>query len=397
MDDVGDWGSGNLVQGSALDAPVLALDLGASRLRAALVGPHGTILSRTEAPSATERGPAAVIATAEKLLTSLGAGVPGDDRSGHVMRGGVKPGDVEPSRTTRGDTIRGDASGPGSFALRPISIAPRPIAIGISAIGPVDPRAGLIIDPPNAHPTFRDVPIAEELGRRLGLPVFLDRDTNVALLGELTYGAAQGVADVVYLTVSTGIGGAVLSNGVLLHGPDGTAGELGHLLVDLDGPPCGCGARGHLEAIASGAAIARAAREAVCSGESPLLRAVADRTGPEHASAADVAAAEEAGDPGAAAIMERARRAFAAAMVVIVDVFNPTLVVVGGSIARAQGDRLLQPARDAVRATAFRTPGRRVSVVSAALGDDVSLVGCLPLVRRRQGGASSEARGPSRR
>jgi glucokinase len=183
---------------------------------------------------------------------------------------------------------------------------------------------------------------------------------------------------------------------VLLHGPDGTAGELGHLLVDLDGPPCGCGARGHLEAIASGAAVARAAREAVCSGESPLLRAVADRTGPEHISAADVAAAEEAGDPGAAAIMERARRAFAAAMVVIVDVFNPTLVVVGGSIARAQGDRLLQPARDAVRATAFRTPGRRVSVVSAALGDDVSLVGCLPLVRRRQGGASSEAGGPSR-
>ncbi len=272
--DAGDWGSGNLVPGSALDAPVLALDLGASRLRAALVGPDGTILSRAEAPSATERGPAAVIASAEQLLTSLGAGVPSDGGSDHVMRGGVGPGGVEPGevetgRTTRGDTMRGDAPGTGSFALRPTSIAPRPIAIGISAIGPVDPRTGLIVDPPNAHPTFRDVPIAEELGRRLGLPAFLDRDTNVALLGELAYGAAQGVADVVYLTVSTGIGGAVLSDGVLLHGPDGTAGELGHLLVDLDGPPCGCGARGHLEAIASGAAIARAAREAVCSGESP--------------------------------------------------------------------------------------------------------------------------------
>ncbi len=354
---------------------MLALDLGASRLRAALVGPDGTILSRTEAPSATERGPAAVIAAAAELLTSLGAGT----------RGGDWPRDVEPGHTTRGGPRRGGAPGPGTRTHGPTSPAPRPMGIGISAIGPVDPRAGLIVDPPNAHPTFRDVPIAAELERRLGLPAFLDRDTNVALLGELAYGAAQGVADVVYLTVSTGIGGAVLSDGVLLHGPDGTAGELGHLLVELDGPVCGCGARGHLEAIASGAGIARAAVEVVRAGSSPLLRAAADRIGLERLSAADVAAAEEAGDAGAGAIMERARRAFAAAMVVIADVFNPTLVVVGGSIARAQGDRLLQPARNAVRATAFRTPGRRMSVVPAALGDDVSLVGCLPLVRRRLG------------
>jgi glucokinase len=336
------------------DGPVLALDLGATRLRAALVGPGGAILSRAEAPSETERGPAAVLDTAEDLLAAVAGGRPA--------------------------TAAGTS----------------PIGIGISAIGPVDPQAGVIVDPPNAHASFHDVPMAPELARRFGLPAFLDRDTNVALFGELAFGAARAATDAIYLTVSTGIGGAVLAGGVLLHGPDGTAGELGHLLVELDGAPCGCGARGHLETIASGAGIARAAREAVHSGSSPMLRAMADRAGLEHLSAADVAAAEEAGDPGAAAIMEHARRAFAAAMVVIADIFDPTLVVVGGSVARAQGDRLLQPARDAVRSTAFRAPGRRMTIVPAALGDDVGLVGCLPLVRRRlETGAASRGAAPS--
>ena len=327
--------------------PVLGLDLGATRLRAALVGPDGTILARAEAPTATERGPAAVLDDAEALLAAVrSAGAPG----------------------------------------REAAEAGRPLGIGISAIGPVDPSAGVIVDPPNAHPSFRDVPIVPELERRLGLPAFLDRDTNVALLGELAFGAARDVADVVYLTVSTGIGGAILAGGVLLHGPDGTAGELGHLLVELDGPPCGCGARGHLEAIASGAGIARQAQSAIRDGASPMLAAVAERAGLDHVTAADVAAAEDAGDPAAAGIMDHARRAFSAAMVTIADVFDPTLVVIGGSIARAQGDRLLGPARTAVRETAFRSASRRMAIVPAALGDDVGLVGCLVLVRFRLAG-----------
>ncbi len=334
---------------------VLALDLGASRLRAALVGPGGTVLARSEAPSATERGAAAVLDAAEDLLRSV------RDPGG---RGSEREGDDDARRAA-------------GFPRR------SPLAIGISAIGPLDPIAGVIIDPPNAHPSFRDVPIAAELSRRLGLPAFLDRDTNVALLGEHAFGAARDVQDVVYLTVSTGIGGAILVGGQLLHGPDGTAGELGHLLVDLDGPPCGCGARGHLEGIASGSGIVRAAGEAVRAGTGGLLRAAADREGIDRLSAVDVAAAEDAGDAGAAAIMERARAAFAAAMVTIVDVFNPTLVVVGGSLARGQGDRLLGPTRDAVCSAAFRTPGRRVRIVPAALGDDVALIGCLPLVGMR--------------
>ncbi|MGC8634924.1 MAG: ROK family protein [Candidatus Limnocylindrales bacterium] len=348
--------------------PVLALDLGASRLRAALVGPDGSILSRAEVPSATERGPAAVLEDVVALLAEVRA-------LGSRAAPSRSPGVPTPAA-------------PGGAASTTPRISPAsPIGIGISAIGPVDFRAGIIVDPPNADRSFRDVPVVAELERRLGLPAFLDRDTNVALLGELAFGAARGVDDVVYLTVSTGIGGAVLAAGVLLHGPDGTAGELGHLLVELDGPPCGCGARGHLEAIASGSGIARAAREAVRAGASPMLAEVAERVGPHRLSAADVSAAEDAGDRTAAEIMGHARRAFAAAMVTIADVFDPTLVVVGGSIALAQGDRWLGPARAAVRETAFRAPARRARIVPAALGDDVSLVGCLPLVWRRMAGA----------
>ncbi|MFI5255082.1 MAG: ROK family protein, partial [Candidatus Limnocylindrales bacterium] len=226
-----------------------------------------------------------------------------------------------------------------------------------------------LVDLPNMGAAFHDVELGARLADGLALPVAVDRDTRVALVAETAFGAAIGVRDVVYLTVSTGVGGAVLSDGQPLIGPDGTAGELGHLCVELDGPPCGCGARGHLEALASGTAIARLARESGAFDAG--------------VSARDVAAAEAAGDAVAAAIMGRARRAFAAACVSIVDIFDPELVVVGGAVARNQGDRWLDPAREQVKLHAFRSPGRRVRIVPARLGADVGLIGAQPLVGAR--------------
>lgn len=259
------------------------------------------------------------------------------------------------------------------------------LAVGISSPGPVDPASGVVVDPPNLGPTFHDIPLAGIVERELGLPAVLDRDTQVAALGEGAYGAAQGVADFVYVTVSTGVGGAVVSGGRLLRGPDGTAGELGHVLVDRDGPLCGCGARGHLEAFASGRAIATRAREALASGAAGTdgpLAALAREHG-ESFGAREVARAEEQGDPAAAAIMADARDAFAQACVSFADVFDPDLIVVGGGLAVGQGDRLLDPARDAVRRLAFRLPAARVRIVPAALGPDVSLVGAGVLARER--------------
>ena len=190
--------------------------------------------------------------------------------------------------------------------------------------------------------------------------------------------------------MSTGIGGAIVSGGRLLGGPDGVAGELGHLLVEIDGPPCGCGARGHLEAIASGSGIARAAGSSIAAGSAAGLGALAARRG-RGLDARDVADAEDAGDADAARIMERARRAFAESCVVLVNVFNPQRIVVGGSVARNQGERWLAPARERVAAIAFSVPRARVEIVPAVLGDDVGLVGALPLLRRRGESSSTGA------
>jgi glucokinase len=316
---------------------VLALDLGASRIRVAAVSPDGRLHARADARTPGAEGPDAVVQACIDRL-----------------RGVVNALDREARRTLAG--------------------------IGIAAPGPVDPRSGTLIEPPNVGPGFRDIPLARPIADALGLPVVLERDTHVAALGEQAYGAARGVTDFLYVTVSTGIGGAIVARGELYGGADGVGGEIGHLPVDMDGPPCGCGSNGHLEAMSSGSGIARQARMAIEAGTAPGLKAIAARLAPAPLEARHVAEAEDDGDAAAAVIMNRARRSFGAALVGLVNVFNPELIVVGGTLAREQGDRWLGPARDAVAKYAFRVPRERVRIVEAALGDDVGLLGAQPLL-----------------
>ncbi len=320
--------------------PVLALDFGGTQTRAAAVAADGTVLERTSARTPLGDGQDAVV---QLWVESL-----------RRVRSAVRPAD--------------------QAAL---------VGIGISAPGPLDATTGTLIDPPNLPADFRGLAIADLIAGTLGLPAFLERDTHVAALGEWWFGAARGLSDFIYLTVSTGVGGAVVTGGSLMTGPDGVAGELGHLPVDLDGPQCGCGARGHLEATSSGTGIANAAGRASGEGRVTPGSFLAERAravAPASIQAVDVAAAEEAGDAVAAEIMEYARQSFAAAMVGVVDVFNPERIIVGGSVARGQGERWLTPAREQVERHAFRVAGRRVRIVPAELGDDVSLIGAVPLV-----------------
>jgi glucokinase len=335
-------------RGSSRAGTVLAIDLGGTQVRAAVVDGRGVVRHARRSRTPVEDGGPAIVAACIAALQRV--------RADH--------------ETTPG--------------------AARPTGIGISAPGPVDPGAGVVLDPPNLGPTFRDIPLAALVGEALELPTFLDRDTQVAALAERRFGAAVGCDDFLYVTVSTGIGGAIVTGGHLVRGPDGTAGELGHLLVDLEGPPCGCGMRGHLEGIASGSGIARAARAAAERGESDLLGELLLAHGPAFG-AREVARAEEAGDPVAARIMGYARDAFAASCVSLADVFNPSLIVVGGSLAVGQGDRLLGPARAAIASGAFRRQAERVRIVPAALGDDVGLVGASVLVAERLGDANRAA------
>jgi glucokinase len=324
-----------------LARPVLALDVGGTHVRAAVVLDDGSRLALTKVRTPVADGPGAILDACEAALVRARDAVPAEIRSGLV-------------------------------------------GVGISSPGPVDPWRGVVLQTPNMGPGFNDVPIAAELGARLGLPVFLDRDTNVAALGEMAFGAARDCADFIYLTVSTGVGGAIVIEGRILHGPDGTAGELGHTPVSMEGV-CGCGAIGHLEAFIGGAAMAKTARQSVADGRSPFLTARAAQKGIAAIEARDVAEGEDAGDETCRNIMERGRRAFAVACVGFVDALNPTRIVVGGAISDAQGERLLGPARDEVARTAFRTPRSRVQIVHAELGADVSLAGGHPLVIARLG------------
>jgi glucokinase len=325
-----------------LEGAVLAIDLGATWTRAAVVTKGGHIVARGRARTPVdgrhEDLAAAILSVAERAVTAP--------------------------------------------AAEGVELA----AAGVASVGPLDSRSGVLAAPPNLGPGYRGLDVATPLGVRFGVPVYVERDTNVAALAERAFGAAKGVDDFVYLTVSTGLGGGVVTAGRLLTGASGVAGELGHVPVALDGAVCGCGGVGHLEAFCSGAAIARAGREAGITAPSATgasdSEVTRDNEGGETAAvtAADVAAAERAGDARATAIMGLARQAFATAMVGIVNAFNPRLIVVGGGVARGEGERLLGPAREAVAATALPPAAAVVELVPAALGDDVSLMGCVPLI-----------------
>jgi len=335
-----------LIARSALSSqPVIAVDLGGTQIRAAVVLPDGTRLARVDHRTPKEQGPEAVVADCRQAARTARDGVP----------------------RAVADAIAG---------------------VGVSSPGPVDPRTGVVVEPPNLGPRFRDIPLARELSDALGLPAFLDRDTNVAALGERAFGAAQGEDDFIYLTVSTGVGGAIVTGGELLHGPDGLAGELGHVPVSFDGPRCGCGGIGHVEAYASGAGLAKLARAAVDRGESPFLEARAREIGAEQLSAVDVSAGEHAGDPACTELMTRARRAVAVGCVGYVNAFNPHRIVIGGSIAEAEGERLLGLIRRTIREEGFKSLARHVTVVPAGLGGDVSLAGAQPLVMSRLQGVA---------
>jgi glucokinase len=318
-----------------------------------VIRPDGSRLARTDGDTPKHEGPAAVVRACREMLAA-------------------------------------------SRAQAPEETAAALAGIGISSPGPVDPVTGVIVEPPNLGPDFRDVPIAAEMRDAFGLPAYLDRDTNVAALGERAFGAAIGMDDFIYLTVSTGVGGGVVTGGKLLRGADGLAGELGHVPVALDGPRCGCGGVGHVEAFASGTALARDAQALVAAGRSPYLQERArDLGGAERLSAREVAEGSLAGDPECVSLMATARRALAVACVGYVNAFNPRRIVIGGSIAEAEGDRLLEPIRHAIATEVFKVTARYVTVVPAELGPDVSLAGAHPLVLSRLvalGGRSEPAR-----
>jgi glucokinase len=238
-------------------------------------------------------------------------------------------------------------------------------AVGIGCGGPLDAELGILISPPHL-PGWRNVHVSELARRAFDRPVTLENDATAAAAGEHRWGAGAGVRNMVYLTISTGVGGGVVIDGRLYRGSMGNGGELGHVTVDWHGRRCrGCGRRGCLEAYVSGTSIAERAREA----------------GLEHASAEEVAAAAAAGDPVAGTVWDETVEALACGLTSIVNLFEPQLVVVGGGVSRS-GEQLLGPVREAVRSSAIG-PAAAAEIVASALGDHVGVVGAAAVVYDR--------------
>jgi glucokinase len=247
-------------------------------------------------------------------------------------------------------------------------------AVGIGAAGFVDSASGSITFSPNF--TYDDPEIATAVGARFGLPVVVDNDANAAAWGERTFGSAHGSDDVVLLAVGTGIGSGLITNGELVRGHTGAGAEMGHTIVQLGGPECTCGLRGCLEQLASGQAIARIAREAAAEDPSTLILTHAESV--EAIEGEHVAQAAAEYDETALRILRTAGKALGVGLSNAVNLFDPEVLVLAGSVIRA-GEPYLGPARDQlVRMTgAQRRRPARLDVT--ALGENAGIIGAAAL------------------
>jgi glucokinase len=249
-------------------------------------------------------------------------------------------------------------------------------AIGIASPGPLDPHTGTILATPNI-PEWKNFPVAPKLAQHFGVPVHLDNDANMAGLAEWQYGAGKGHENLVYLTISTGIGGGVISHGCLLQGFHGMGAELGHMIIDADGPPCGCGKRGHVESFCSGPSIARYVNEQLEAGKPSTLQ-------PQpNLSALQIAEAARTGDALAIAAFERAGHYLGIAVANYLAIFDPSIVIFGGGVSQV-GELLFKPFEESLREYTFHPHYLdNLVITKAALGDDAGLLGALALARMK--------------
>ncbi|MEE9202256.1 MAG: ROK family protein [Dehalococcoidia bacterium] len=310
--------------------PVAAVaDIGGTKVRAAVVAADGTVLGRPVGLlTQAHKGPEAVI----------GRAVQGLHRA--LARAGRSAGEVA--------------------------------GIGIACAGLVEPEKGVVVSSPNL-PGWDRVPLRERIEAALGVRTFLDNDANAAALGEHRFGAGRGYSHLMFITVSTGIGAGLVLGGRLYTGAWGTAGEVGHMTLEPGGPPCGCGGRGCLEALASGTAIAQEAVRRLKAGEPSQLLELS-RGRPERVTAELVGQAAMAGDGLAREVVERAATYLGIGLANAVNLLNPEVVVVGGGVSR-MGELLLAPVRAAMKERAYSLTVRDVRLVLAALGDMAGVLG----------------------
>ena len=307
----------------------IALDLGGTQVRAALVR-NGAVLRKATAKTDVAGGPAAVMAQFAALVAEI-----------------------------CGETVAADIAG-----------------VGISSAGPLDTESGVVLGIPTI-PGWDRFPFRAAVAERFGLPVVLENDAIAAAYGEWRHGAGKGLRHMVYVTVSTGIGGGAIVDGRLLHGRMGMAGHVGHMRLAQDGPVCACGATACFEALASGTAVGLRARRAAADHPDSHLGRAARRGQVE---ARDVFEGARQGDAICLDLLAEEARYLGQGFTGIIHVFSPERIVMGGGVAQAfellSGGIRATIARDAV------APFKPVEVVAAALGDNAGLIGAAALLLR---------------
>jgi glucokinase len=317
------------------DAVYAGIDLGGTKILVLVADADGRIIGRERVPTRVDEGPEAVIHRIVNATRSAAAAANVDLAS-----------------------------------LR---------AAGVSAPGPIDAAAGAITQPPNL-PGWHDVPLAKILRDRLGVTVVLENDANCQGLAEHQFGAGRGYRHMIFVTISTGIGGGIIIDDELYVGASGAAGEFGHIIVAAEGPACGAGHVGCLEAFASGAAIAARAREQIAAGGLVRTARMAEHDPP--LSAKTVFLAGEQGEAEAAAIIAEAGRYLGLGLASLVNAFNPQAIVLGGGLTN-MGDAILRPAVETARARSFAQSFADVRIVEGELGERAGALGAVAVARNR--------------
>ncbi|MEA4884151.1 MAG: ROK family protein [Clostridia bacterium] len=319
---------------------IAGVDLGVTKVIAVVADLEGTVVSRTRLELDVQEGPAAIIS---RLIEAT-----------H------------------------EAIGAASTAFGAESDArPRIVGIGLSMPGLIDAERGISLFAPNI-PEWSDIPIVELFHKEFSLPCWVENDARAMALGEAMFGAGRGYEDILCVNVGRGIGAGIIVNGDIYRGRQGSAGELGHMTVDPNGPICPCGNRGCLEVMAAGPAIAASAIRAVSTGSNTRIREmVGGRI--EAITAEVVSEAAKQGDALAEMLVREAGRYLGIGIANAVNLLSPELVVIGGGVARA-GDILFDEVRKTVRERAFTTMVNLPEIVPSAQGEDSSSIGAAALV-----------------
>ncbi len=316
---------------------ILGIDLGGSKILTAVTNSQGNVLSRDHSITPAAKGPEAVI---QAILESAGRAL--------------------------------DQAGIATSELG---------AIGVGAPGVSNPETGVIFFSPNL-PGWHNVFLRDIIERELGKKTFLMNDANAAALGEFYFGAGRGARNFIYVTISTGIGGGIIINGELYSGACGTAGEIGHMTIDDDGPLCSCGNTGCWETLASGTALAREARHRIIDG---ARTSILDYAGGdmEKVTAQVIHNAAEHGDALARELIAQTGYYIGVGLANLINIFNPELIVIGGGLSNI-GDMLLGLAFKVAGERAYREAYQAVRFAPAELGRDSGVLGASAFALREQ-------------